>query len=538
MGMAALIAIFFLPTFVAGITYTPVTDDTVSDAPERANASDVTFVSVQGRWQNGFLGGGKLHVIDTKTKEPLWIHDEGRKYYDIDPLNETHILFSVKMENKKGEWARYAAIANWREGQVTRKFRIPPDTHDIDKLEEGNDNYAVARLNSRVFILNATTREEMWEYRFETRFPPTDGGGLDADFTHLNDIDSVDNGTKFLVSPRNFDRVMLINRSTKEIEWTLGEQDNYDILYKQHNPALIHQDPPTVLIADSENDRILEYEKQGQKWKLVWGYRGTLNWPRDADRLPNGNTMIVDSRGDRVLEITPDREIVWEYETEAHPYDIERLQHGDEPTGPPMREFSDEFDKPLPRPATHYPVVGILVSSFQSAYDLAGWALPTWVGEFEFLLLLFGTLSMIGWVGLEARIQLPDETVYRIVYPGRYVSIDPIIQAGGILSFVLGIGLLIRATAPSNMTSSLVAIGLLLTVASWRIISEGIDDVSNLLRSLLAIGRLIVISLGIIGGLGLIGITYNWSTWYIYCGAAVGIIILTLRLLFERCPIG
>ncbi|MFC7173233.1 hypothetical protein ACFQL0_07375 [Haloplanus litoreus] len=71
----------------------------------------------------------------------------------------------------------------------------------------------------------------------------------------------IDNGSAFLVSPRNFDRVMAIDRETKETRWTLGEEDNYDILHEQHNPVLLQRDPLTVLVADSENDRIVEYRR-------------------------------------------------------------------------------------------------------------------------------------------------------------------------------------------------------------------------------------------------------------------------------------
>ncbi len=44
---------------------------------------------------------------------------------------------------------------------------------------------------------------------------------------------------------------------------------------------------------------------------------GGLSWPRDADRLPNGNTLITDSRAvpvTRVIEINSGGDLVWEFE--------------------------------------------------------------------------------------------------------------------------------------------------------------------------------------------------------------------------------
>ena len=63
---------------------------------------------------------------------------------------------------------------------------------------------------------------------------------------------------------------MLIDRKSKRIRWTLGEEDNYDILNEQHNPVLLSQDPVTVLVADSENNRVIEYEKTKSGWKRTW----------------------------------------------------------------------------------------------------------------------------------------------------------------------------------------------------------------------------------------------------------------------------
>jgi len=202
-------------------------------------------------------------------------------------------------------------------------------------------------------------------------------------------VDAVDDGSAFLLSPRNFNRVVLVDRETKETEWVLGEQNDTTILNQQHNPTLVSQDPPVVLVADSENDRVVEYRQEGNgTWNLTWEYRGNLIWPRDADRLPNGNTLIVDSRGQRVLEVTAEREIVWEREVTTMPYDAERLEYGDEPAGPPIavgNEPADESDVSLPR----------------ELYTLSLWFVPPWVGFGEFYALVAAGLLAVSWSGLE-----------------------------------------------------------------------------------------------------------------------------------------
>lgn len=57
-------------------------------------------------------------------------------------------------------------------------------------------------------------------------------------------------------------------------------------------------------------------------------YEGGLNWPRDSDRLPNGNTLIVDSRNGRVIEIDSEGKITWSFEGLRLPYDADMLPDG------------------------------------------------------------------------------------------------------------------------------------------------------------------------------------------------------------------
>lgn len=114
--------------------------------------------------------------------------------------------------------------------------------------------------------------------------------------------------------------------------WTIGSDDDYDLLYEQHNPDYIptHDGGPSVLIADSENNRIIEFQRSNDNWSKAWVWSDSqMEWPRDADRLPNGNTLIADTHSDRLLEVTPSDEIVWQVRY-PKPYEVERLDTGDE----------------------------------------------------------------------------------------------------------------------------------------------------------------------------------------------------------------
>jgi hypothetical protein len=64
-----------------------------------------------------------------------------------------------------------------------------------------------------------------------------------------------------------------------------------------------------TLINEAFADRVIEISPDG---RIVWEYTGVV-YPTDSERLENGNTLIADKGNKRIIEVTPDKEIVWEY---------------------------------------------------------------------------------------------------------------------------------------------------------------------------------------------------------------------------------
>jgi len=423
----AILIVLLTPVATAAVTYSPAqgvadSDTTVTD--------DITFISTQGAVTDQ---GAGVYALNTDTKKIVWSYREcPNKCFDIDPLGNNTVLFVAKTSDHKPweiggnvSYNWHAIHMNWRTGEIIAKFPVPIETHDVDYLgdgqyivankvraddaeqkwvEEAKSNGWINQSRSThshlVYIYDRKADDIVWEYRFVDHFPRSAGDGYNADYTHLNDVDVVDNGSSMVVSPREFDRVMLINRSTKEVEWTLGEEDNYEILHEQHNPNLLTTDPPTVLVADSENDRIVEYRREDGEWVLTWEYSGQLRWPRDADRLPNGNTLIIDSGGDRAIEVTPQKEIVWSVEIPSSPYDIERLRYGDEPSGPPMHEILPP-EKLGPEYEGDRGLLDRGFALWYRYYDLSGWVLPPWIDQGRFVLLHGAVAVLLGWMRFE-----------------------------------------------------------------------------------------------------------------------------------------
>jgi len=64
-------------------------------------------------------------------------------------------------------------------------------------------------------------------------------------------------------------------------------------------------DNGNTIVALSGNGQVVEVDPNK---KIVWRQTG-LSSPYDAQRLDNGNTLIVDSQGYR--EVDPDNKILW-----------------------------------------------------------------------------------------------------------------------------------------------------------------------------------------------------------------------------------
>jgi hypothetical protein len=436
---AVVLAILVLvaPTVVAGVSHALGGGDAAVSESGGQSVENLTIVTAQGRSPEVAADPGGIEIVNTTSKERVWSHDDDRclRYYDAEPVDNSTLLITANCERDTGGRMRLAMEYDWRAETIDRAFRIPWDAHDVDKL--GPHRYAVADIaDQTAYVYNYTADDTVdwasfrdhpvrngwrggydWEYDFTRHFPESDGGeeGYDGDYTHLNDIDAVGGDEAFLLSPRDFNRVMLVNRSTKEIEWTLGSQDDTSVIHGQHHPALLSRGPATVLVGDSLNHRVVEYrrvtgedddsaDEDGDGWVRTWTYIGMdvggLNWPRDVHRLPNGNTLVMDTGNDRVLEVAPNGTTVWTYETMPNPFDVDRYAHGDQPRGPTAVELRAGN-------ATGTPAAGTGgVSVVDRYHRLAGWVLPGWVGKPAFLGLVGAAVLAVGWALTEAGLRV------------------------------------------------------------------------------------------------------------------------------------
>jgi hypothetical protein len=147
------------------------------------------------------------------------------------------------------------------------------------------------------------------------------------DYTHANAIELVDEaaavrlsgqpGRQVLVSMRELGAIGLLDLDKEVFTWAARGP-----WIGQHDPDLLPNG--NMLLFDNVGDfgdrgdsRVIEFDPK--TYEIVWSYAGSVNRPfhsilrSDQERLANGNTLITESDGGRLLEVAPDGEIVWEY---------------------------------------------------------------------------------------------------------------------------------------------------------------------------------------------------------------------------------
>jgi len=118
-----------------------------------------------------------------------------------------------------------------------------------------------------------------------------------------------------IISVLVLNTIFIIDMEKQKIVWALGS----GMWNMQHQPTLL--DSGNILIFDNfytpNTSNILEFEPFTQK--IIWNYNGNTGNPffsrtcGSNQRLPNGNTLISETDNSRAFEVTPGKEIVWEF---------------------------------------------------------------------------------------------------------------------------------------------------------------------------------------------------------------------------------
>jgi len=271
-------------------------------------------------------------------------------------------------EVREGEKKPIVAEYDW-DGHRLWDYEPPNRVHhDLQRLENGNtlilttepvpDEYrekikdpvrrSAKPIKADVVLEVTRDREVVWEWNAYEHLDMNLHCEIwnPGDWTHINTVQALpenrhyDAGDKrfkpsnILLSPRNLGFILIVDRETKEVVWRYG--GNYKGgLSGQHEPHMIEKGlpgegniivydngaPPLRSSAHVGKSFILEIDPVTEEtvWKFEDGERFYSSFRSNVQRLPNGNTLICESEGPRIFEVTREKEIVWEHTFEWTP---------------------------------------------------------------------------------------------------------------------------------------------------------------------------------------------------------------------------
>ena len=268
-----------------------------------------------------------------------YLTERGTLFYNGKIPNASHVGQSPFQ-------AGSALEMDWK-GRVLWEVKHPDHHHDGLRLRNGNvllmcstplpdeiarkvpggrpgTEYDDGKMNGDYLVEMTTKGEVVWEWRTWEHMDPADYPITAVqdnrdEWTHANGFSEMPDGN-ILLSFRNVSTVIMINRSSGAVYWRLGAppfsgQHAPYILANGH--ILLFDNGPHRLDESLPFSRVLEIDPATKSivWKFQEPIPSNFFSPRisNAQRLPNGNTLINEGWFGRFFEVTADGDTVWEY---------------------------------------------------------------------------------------------------------------------------------------------------------------------------------------------------------------------------------
>jgi len=219
--------------------------------------------------------------------------------FDTELLSNNNILFVLP---------GYGVYEIERNGDIVWSYLDKKVSHDADRLSNGN---TLVVFGNEDEVSDAQVKEVnpegeiVWTWYARDHFYTSPYKDIyDQGWTHTNAVTRLPNGNT-LISLRNFNLVVEVDPQGSVVR-TIGE----GIFYYQHDPEILPNG--NILLANHGTpERAVEVDPE--TGNIVWqspGCERDAIPTRDANRLPNGNTLITGST--KIFEVTTEGEIVWQ----------------------------------------------------------------------------------------------------------------------------------------------------------------------------------------------------------------------------------
>ena len=311
----------------------------------------------------GSLSPVKVVMLDSEG-QPVWyyLHDGGDGRADIVAswLGDGRVL--VGPDFAPGERSLEIDLAGGVHWQGPEQPGDPDNNynvfqgqlhHVLQRLDDGTHLSVRSEIQGDVHgdvVVQFDENEETtwsWSAFDHVEYDPKDVF-MGVWWTHINSVNVDLERDLAWINSWVLDRAWQVDRGDGSILWTLGEEGDFAADPAAEHPwfELAHSFDPIgdehYLLYDNGSttrgfSRVLEYalDLDAMRAEIVWEYPGELDddWYNlsagDVDLLPNGNRLVV--AGTRLLELTEDRELVWQFqwseeeEHEVRSYQAERM---------------------------------------------------------------------------------------------------------------------------------------------------------------------------------------------------------------------
>ncbi|MCA9246096.1 MAG: PQQ-binding-like beta-propeller repeat protein [Planctomycetales bacterium] len=192
--------------------------------------------------------------------------------------------------------------------------------HDIHWLENGH--VMVQRGHAEVAEIDIATKEVVWSYN------SAQANGNAGKPVEVHAFEPLADG-RVMIAESGVGRIIEVDRAGKLLSEMALQRDRPST---HSDTRLVRKLPNGNYLVAQENDgRVREYDRQ--TGKVVWEYEVPMfgkqargghgpeafgNRLFAAVRLACGNTLIATGNGHSVIEVTPEREIVWQ----VHQHDL------------------------------------------------------------------------------------------------------------------------------------------------------------------------------------------------------------------------
>ena len=281
------------------------------DAFSGPDADDEVAWQSPHLFENGDLlvNSQSLGVVRLRADSTVvWRFPEGGCHHDLD-VSPDGSIYVLSGQNREYRFQTFE--------HINKKAHVRDDliivlSEDWEKIKEVSLLDAFHNSDYDAFLF--ASEDESWDTARDL-FHSNRVQVLDGSLEHVLPAFKANN---VLISIRNFNTIAVVDMQQEKVEWVLT-----GMAARQHYPSLLENG--NILIFDNfdsrqgnqEFSKVVEIEPRSQQ--TVWSYRGDpgngfFSVTRGmAQRLSNGNTLIVESNDGRVFEVTPDNSIVWNY---------------------------------------------------------------------------------------------------------------------------------------------------------------------------------------------------------------------------------